>query len=405
MARTPGNRERQAERKQITAFIVEADWPGVEVVHRCHFMGLRGDRERRDPLHQRAVPKENVLWGEGKGLKLALITLNTGRLTLPASVRGGAASAACSISRAVGGRARAVGPADRQARRDRAEARHDGGRHLRAWRRSRTCARCWPTAAATTSGSRRRSPSCGTPRWAGRSCDDTLQIRGGRGYETADSLRARGEAADPGRAHDARLAHQPDLRGLERDHAPVHRARGGRPPPQGGRRRWSIPARRWAGKAGALLQAARVLRGAGIRARWLRLGPLAALRRVRRARGAPALRRAHEPAAGAHALPRDGALRPKLEQRQTVLFRLVDIGAELFAMAAACARAEMLRKTGAAGGGGAGRPVLPPGAPARARTLPTRCSTTTTCGPIGVAQQVLGGKHSWLEAGVVDMRA
>src|SRR2546430_5432246 len=41
---------------------------------------------------------------------------------------------------------------------------------------------------------------------------------------------------------------------------------------------------------------------------------------------------------------------PKLEYRQAVLFRLVDVGAELFAMAATCARAEWLRKSDPAAG-------------------------------------------------------
>src|SRR5207247_680429 len=48
-----------------------------------------------------------------------------------------------------------------------------------------------------------------------------------------------------------------------------------------------------------------------------------------------------------HAMMRFG---PKLEYRQAVLFRLVDVGAELFAMAATCARAEWLRKSDPAAG-------------------------------------------------------
>jgi hypothetical protein len=66
--------------------------------------------------------------------------------------------------------------------------------------------------------------------------DETLQIRGGRGYETERSLAARGERAHRVERMMRDCAHQQDLRGLERDHAPVHGARGGRQAPRGRRR-------------------------------------------------------------------------------------------------------------------------------------------------------------------------
>ena len=91
---------------------------------------------------------------------------------------------------------------------------------------------------------------------------------------------------------------------------------------------------------------------------------------------------------------------PRLEKRQSVLFRLVDIGADLFAMATACARAEMLRKKG--------QPEAVELADLFCRYARRRIRATfrtvfrnEDVRTYAVAGKVLGGKHTWLESGMV----
>ena len=93
MARTPSITVKGREKKQITAFIVETDTPGFDVVHRCDFMGIRGIQNGLLNFDNVKVPVENIIGAPGEGLKIALVTLNTGRLSIPATTAAGGKAA------------------------------------------------------------------------------------------------------------------------------------------------------------------------------------------------------------------------------------------------------------------------------------------------------------------------
>lgn len=337
MARTPPKIVRGKEKKQVTAFIVETSWPGVTVERRCYFMGLKSLYNGVMRFENVRVPAENILSGEGHGLRVALTTLNTGRLTLPAACAG------------LGKRCLKV---SREWARDREQWGAPIGHHAAiADKIARMAADTFAMEAMSLLASGlvdRKSADirleaalakmwCTEKAW--EIVNETMQIRGGRGYETAASLAARGEEAVPverwmrdcrintifeGSSEIMRLF-------IAREALDPHLRMGG----------VILHSGRAAGE-----RARAAVRAAAFYARWypgLLVRSLPGLGGLHREL-APHVKYAERTARRLarklfHAMVRFG---PKLEREQVVLGHFVDIGAELFAVSAVCSRAQQL---------------------------------------------------------------
>lgn len=398
MARTAPKIKNGKEIPQITAFIVEADTPGVEVTHRCRFMGLKAIQNAVISFKDVRVPRENILWGEGQGLKLALITLNTGRLTLPMSAAA-AAKSCVEISRKWAAErvqwgapigkheavAKMLGEMSATAfaiesMGELSSALADQGEN--DIRLEAAIAKLWTTEMG----------------W--KIIDDTLQIRGGRGYETAASLAARHEVPIPvermmrdfrinrifegtseimrlfiaREAVDTHLAVAGDL--IDPDVSATDRATA-------------------AAKAGAFYAGWLPKQYVGW-GRWPRYGEFGVLAKHLRyiERGSRKLARSMF-----YAMSR---YQGGLERKQALLGRFVDIGAELFAMSATCVHAQSLSS------GPEGKKAMRMAdvfcrqARLRIDDLFSRLFENADNATYRLAQEVLRGEHAWLEEGNIE---
>src|SRR6266516_359904 len=398
MARVPRS---DGHRGGITAFVVEAKADGITVEQRNKFMGLRGLENGVTRFYQVRVPASDRIGEEGRGLKIALTTLNTGRLSLPASC---AAAGKLAVKIA------------REWSSERVQWGRPVGEHEAVARKlSFIAATTYALEAVVELSSQLADGKrqdirieaalaklyCSEMGW--QIVDELVQVRGGRGYETAASMAARGERGIPAEQmlRDMRINRifegSSEIMRLfiAREAVDAHLAAAGELIEPG------VPAAR---KARAAAKAG------GFYARWLptlvtgkgqqpgaygEFGPLAVhLRYVERASRKLARVTFYGMA----------RWQGKLERKQGFLGRIVDIGAELFAISAACSRAQLDATSGTDRGPVAFElaKVFCAQARQRAEELFTQLWHNTDAQDSALARHVLAGRYAWLEEGVID---
>jgi alkylation response protein AidB-like acyl-CoA dehydrogenase len=401
MAKTPPKIVNGKSKNQITAFVVDMNTPGVEVTHRCRFMGLKALYNGVVRFTNVRVPRENILLAEGKGLRVALTTLNTGRLTLPAACLG--LSKRClNITRKWAS--------------ERVQWGAPIGKHAAiAEKLARMAAEIFAMESmvlfAASIVDREKSADVrleaalcklwATER-AWRIANDAMQIRGGRGYETAQSLSARGDEAVPVE----RLLRDCRINTIFEGSSEIMRlfiAREALDP------HLKIGAPTLNSQLAISERVKSAIQAAGFYAKWYPqqwLRPMGAAasdgfhplltRHLRFATNA-----SHRLARRLfHAMAKYG---PKLEREQVLLGRFVDIGTEIFAIATSCARAQTMLQTDEKSklDSLALADYFCRSAQLRINWLFHSVKHNVDRRGYKLAQRVLTGEFDWLEAGIV----
>ncbi|OKK09169.1 acyl-CoA dehydrogenase [Streptomyces sp. CB02488] len=402
MARVPKS---EGHKGGITAFVVEADSPGITVENRNAFMGLRGLENGVTRFHQVRVPAANRIGPEGAGLKIALTTLNTGRLSLPAMCVG-SGKWCLKIAREWSAVREQWG---------RPVARHEAVGSKISFIAATTFALEAVVDLASQMADENRNDiriEAALAKLLGSEmgclmADELVQIRGGRGFETADSLAARGERAVPAEQmlRDMRINRifegSTEIMHLliAREAVDAHLKVAG-----------DIidPDKPLSAKAKAGANAA------GFYARWLPKlvagpgqlpGTYAEFNPAGHADLSGHLRYVER---SSRKLARStfyamSRWQGRMETKQGFLGRIVDIGAELFAMSVACVRAELLR-TGDEHGREAYQlaDAFCHQSRVRVEELFTRLWSNTDDLDRRVVEGVLSGTYTWLEEGIID---